>query len=75
MANIDAKWSTLVHRINLSMFDDFLLDRDAFREVSGLVYVAAATDSDVVGEELEGDNFEDGKKKLRGLGYADGVLD
>jgi hypothetical protein len=28
-----------------------------FREVSGLVYVAAAADGDVVGEELEGDYF------------------
>ena len=36
------------------------LDGDAFGEVSGLVYVAASADGYVVGEELEGDYFEDG---------------
>jgi hypothetical protein len=35
---------------------------DALGQVSGLVDVAAAADGDVVGEELEGDDFEDGKQ-------------
>lgn len=39
-----------------------LFDRDGFREVSGLVYVAASADGYVVGEELEGDYFEDGQE-------------
>ena len=39
-----------------------LLDCNALGEVAGLVYVAAAADGDVVGEELEGDDFEDGEK-------------
>ena len=37
-----------------------LLHGDGLGEVAGLVYVAAAADGDVVGEELEGDYFEDG---------------
>jgi hypothetical protein len=37
-----------------------LLHGDGFGEVAGLVYVAAAADGYVVGEELEGDDFEDG---------------
>jgi hypothetical protein len=30
----------------------------------GLVYVAAAADGDVVGEELQGDDFEDGEEEF-----------
>jgi hypothetical protein len=48
---------------------------DGFGEVSGLVYVAAAADGYVVGEELEGDDFEDGQEEFGGLGDLDGVLD
>ena len=33
---------------------------NALGEVSGLVYVAASADGYVVGEELQGDYFEDG---------------
>jgi hypothetical protein len=44
-------------------------------EVSGLVYVAAAADGDVVGEELQGDDFEDGEEELGGLGDVDDVFD
>jgi len=33
---------------------------NALGQVSGLVYVAASADGYVVGEELEGDYFEDG---------------
>ena len=40
-----------------------------------MVYVAASADGDVVGEELEGDYFEDGEEELGGLGDLDGVLD
>ena len=39
-----------------------LFDCNALGEVSGLVYVAAAADCYVVGEELEGDYFEDGEE-------------
>jgi len=38
-----------------------------------LVYVAAAADGYVVGEELEGDDFEDGEKQFRGWRDVDGV--
>ena len=41
---------------------DCLLHRNALGEVSGLVYVAASADGYVVGEELEGDYFEDGEE-------------
>jgi hypothetical protein len=39
-----------------------LFHGNGFREVSGLVDVAAAADGDVVGEELEGNYFEDGEE-------------
>ncbi len=38
-----------------------LLDGHGFGQISGLVYVAASADGYVVGEELEGDYFEDGE--------------
>jgi hypothetical protein len=40
-----------------------------------LVYVGAQADGYVVGEELEGDDFEDGKEEFRGGGDFDGVFD
>jgi hypothetical protein len=40
-----------------------------------LAYVAASADGYVVGEELEGDYFQDGKEELVGLGDVDYVLD
>ena len=46
----------------------------ALCQVSWLVYVAAAADGYVVGEELEGDYFEDGEEEFVGLGDADGVF-
>ena len=52
-----------------------LLNCNALRQVSGLVYVAAAADGDVVGEELEGDYFEDGEEQLGGGRDVDDVLD
>ena len=39
-----------------------LLNGNGFCQVSGLVYVAASADGYVVGEELEGDYFEDGQE-------------
>ena len=45
-----------------------LLDSDGLSEVSGLVYVAASADGYVVGEELEGDYFQDGEQELVGWG-------
>src|ERR1017187_6324860 len=52
-----------------------LLHGDGLGEVAGLVYVAAAADGDVVGEELEGDDFEDGEEQLGGGGDVDDVFD
>ena len=52
-----------------------LLNCNALRQVSGLVYVAAAADGDVVGEELEGDYFQDRQQEFGGLGDVDDVLD
>jgi len=43
------------------LFDSLLFHSDGLREVSGLVYVAASSYGYVVGEELEGDYFEDGE--------------
>ncbi len=40
-----------------------------------MVYVAASADGYVVGEELEGDDFEDGEQELGGGGDVDDVLD
>ena len=37
-----------------------LFDGDGFGQVAGLVYVAAAADGDVVGEQLQGDDFDQG---------------
>lgn len=37
----------------------WLFDGDGFRQVSGLIYVAASSHGDVVGKELEGDYFEE----------------
>ena len=52
-----------------------LLHGHALGQVSWLVDVAAAADGDVVGEELEGDYFEDREEELVGLGDRDDVLD
>ena len=40
-----------------------------------MVDVAASADGDVVGEELEGDGFEEGEEELGGGGDVDGVFD
>ena len=40
-----------------------------------MVYVAASTDGYVVGEELEGDYFEDGEEEFGGGGDVDDVFD
>ena len=52
-----------------------LLDGDALGKIPRLVDVAASADGYVVGEELEGDDFEDGQEQLVGLRDVDDVLD
>ena len=52
-----------------------LFHGDGFGEVAGLVDVAAAADGDVIREELQGDDLQDGQEQLRGGGDVDGVLD
>jgi hypothetical protein len=54
---------------------DRLLYGNALGEVTGLVYVAASADGYVVGEELEGDYFEDGEEEFGGGGDVDYVFD
>ncbi len=56
-------------------FGEGLFHGNGFGEVAGLVDVAAAADGDVVGEELQGDDFEDGEEQFGGLGDVDGVFD
>ena len=45
-----------------------LLHRHALRKVTRLVHIAASADGYVVGEELEGDYFEDGEQEFVGDG-------
>ena len=52
-----------------------LLHRHRFRKIPRLVDVAASSHGDVVGEELEGDYFEQGEEELGGGGDVNGVLD
>ncbi len=52
-----------------------LLNRHALCQIPRLVYVAASADGYVVGEELEGDYFQDGEEEFVGLGDVDGVFD
>ena len=75
VANNGAQWPTLMYRISCASRIVLLFHRHALGEVSGLVYVAAAADGYVVGEELEGDYFEDVEEELVGLGDMDDVLD
>ena len=51
-----------------------LFHRNALSEVSWLVYVAASSYGYVVGEELEGDYFEDGEEEFVGLRDVDYVF-
>jgi hypothetical protein len=51
----------------------YLLHRNTLPQVPWLVYVAASADGYVVGEELQGDYFEDGEEEFVGLGDVDGV--
>ena len=48
---------------------------DGFGEVAGLVDVAAAADGDVVREELQGDDLEDGQEQFGRGGDVEGVFD
>jgi hypothetical protein len=52
-----------------------LFHRHTLRQIPRLVYVAASADGYVVGEELEGDYFQDGEEEFVGLGDVDGVFD
>ncbi len=52
-----------------------LFHRDALGQVPRLIDVAASADGYVVGEELEGDYFQDGEEEFVGLGDVDGVFD
>src|ERR1700731_2017545 len=45
-------------------FMALLFDGDGFCEVARLVHVAAATDSDVIGEKLQWDDLEDRSEKF-----------
>ena len=51
-----------------------LLDGDAFGEVAGFIYVAAKLDCDVVREELQRDDREDGGEVVRAIGDEDHVV-
>ena len=51
--------SNTTSRRKHSHIDRFAYSRYALGQVSGLVYVAASADGYVVGEELEGNYFED----------------
>jgi hypothetical protein len=53
----------------------WLLHRNTLSQVSWLVYVAASADGYVVGEELEGDYFQDGEEEFGGGGDVDDVFD
>ena len=45
-----------------------LFHSHTFRQIAGLVDVAATADGDVVGEELEGDYFEEGRRNSGAAG-------
>src|SRR2546425_11037282 len=51
-----------------------LLDRDALREVPGLVHVAAESHPDVVGEELQGDHRDQRRQEIGAGRHFDQVL-
>ena len=59
-------------RLNVIMA---LLHRYALGQIPRLVDVAASADGYVVGEELEGDYFEDGEEEFGGGGDVDDVFD
>jgi len=54
---------------------DFLLDGDGFSEVAGLIYVAAAADSDVIGEQLQRHDFKQRQQQLGRFRDEDDMLD
>ena len=54
-------WRVILSLVDASTMSRSLFHGDGLREVSGLVYVAAPSYGYVVGEELEGDYFEDGE--------------
>src|SRR5580698_10729114 len=54
---------------------EHLLDGDGFGQVAGLVYVAAAPDGDVVGEQLQRHDLDERGEQLHGGRDVDDVLD
>ena len=52
-----------------------LLDRYGFCEVARLVYIASAADCDVIGQQLQRDNFNERHQQFWGGGNCDDVLD
>ena len=52
-----------------------LLHRHTLCKIPRLIDVAASADGYVVGEELEGDYFQDGEEEFVGLGDGDDVFD
>ena len=53
----------------------WLLYSNALRQIPRLVDVAAAADGDVVGEQLQRDDLQDGEKEFVALGDGDDVFD
>ena len=51
-----------------------LLDRDRLGQVSGLIYVAAAADGDVIGQQLQGHDLENRREFFRRGGNVDHVV-
>ncbi len=54
--------------------EERLLHRDRLGEVSGLVYVAAAADCYVIGQQLHGDNFHERRERLDDMRDVDHTL-
>ena len=51
-----------------------LFDGDGLGEVARLIHVAAAADGDVVGEQLQRNDFENGRDQFRRRGDFDDVI-
>ena len=73
VAHVSAKGARTWGTGGLGKFER-LFDGYGFGQVSGLVYVAAAADGDVVGQQLERDDFENGRQFFRGRRNEDDVV-
>ena len=51
-----------------------LFNCDGLCQITWLVYVAAAPHGDMVGQELQGDDFQDGRHDFRRSGNFNGVV-